>query len=656
MVFLILAFSIILLISLYSVGNIINKKLKLNFSGFELIIGYLTIFSIFHLLSIIPTLMNVNYKNLYYIFIIIGILVTYCIFKSIKTIKINRYLFLIITIFICIYFMFDFIISGDSSFYLPLIRSVTNTSNLYTLEPWSGNSGNIGYMYYFVTYEIFIGLFANIFSMDSTIFTVNVITIINLVIIFCTIYSFFSKVVKDKLMVNKLFLIYWFIFIFLNSNLHNVLFTHNAFNIMTNIYAGKTVYLNAFIVFIMYLINRIVVEKRQTDIIILGILNLITPGLSASALFLQLIITIIVFIYLFIYEHIDNNRFYGRFILITFIPLILNYQLIIFAPDFYLGGILFRLGIESIFLLLILFGLLLYFFGNKTLSIYHKSIKKTFYFSLLFIGIISSVFGIIILIKYTTYIKSAISLLPNFSESIYLFGYNLIIFFIVGILAFKFVYKKFPEFSFLFNNYILIILLVFLNPYNFAIVASLITTFNTYHRIIYLIPLHFMITLYLGYLKNKFVLLIWCLLLLIPFVSIFTGIKFMDNTVDPYYKVKKAVVEVGGKLDKQYVIIGDEDFINELPVVTNNYKFIFTATNIRQHNYKTYNYGEKLDLFLIVNEIKAMDVIYFKRLVNKYNVDLIIVYQNSLINNYLKEIYSVNNKLSTEKVSVYNSG
>ncbi len=656
MVFLIFVYSIVILFSIYSVGDVFNKKMNLNFSGFELIIGYLVIFSIFHILSLTPVLLNLNYKFLYYIFYLISLLIIFCIIRTPKTIKINYFLIIITAIFIGFYSLFDFILPGDSSFYLSLIRTVTNTTNLYTFEPWTGNMGNIGFMYYFVTYEVFIGMLAKIFSMDSTIFSVNVMAIVNLVIIFFTAYNFFFKIVKNKFLTNKIFLLYLFIFIFLNSNSHNVLFTHNAFNIMTNIYAGKTIYLNAFVVFVMYLINRIVVEKKQIDIIMLGILNLVTPGLSASALFLQLIITTVVFIYLFVYEHLDNMRFYGRFILITFIPLILNYQLIIFAPDFYLKEIFFRISIEILFLLIMLIGLFLYYFGNKIVNINQLIIKKFFYLNLIFIGIISSVIGIMILIEKTTGIKNAITLLPNLKESIYLFGYNLLLFLILCVLAFKSVYKMFPLYRFLFYTYILLIFLLFLNPYNFAIVVTFITSYNTYHRILYLIPLHFMITLYLGYCKNKFALLIWLFLILIPFVSIFTGIDALNDNINPYYKVKKDIVEVGKKLDRQYTIMAEIDFINELPMVTNNYQFIFTASNIRQYYYNTYNNQEILDFFLLVNEKKEMDVIYFHSLVNKYNVDLIIVYQFSLVNTYLQELYSINYELSTDKVTVYNCG
>ncbi|QVK17133.1 hypothetical protein KHQ81_09555 [Mycoplasmatota bacterium] len=640
----------------YSIGKLITNHFSY-LKGFELVIGMFITFGLFHVISVIPTILNAPVQMIYYItypllglFIILSYTFSYKNFIFHK--EINYFLLTSIIIFIGIYFLFDFIIPGDSSFYLPLIRSVTTQKNIYMIEPWSGITSQMGYMYYFVTYELFIGTLSHLFRMDSTIFTVNVVTFCHLVIILITSYTFLKKIIKDKVKTNYAFLIYLFVFIFLNSNLHRVFFTHNAFNFITNSYTGKTIYLNGLVILLFYLLNRIVSYQNKRDILFLGLFNLITPGLTASALFLQLIMSLVVIIYFIIYQKRQTDRFYGFIILTLLIPIIINYQFIIFASDFYLKSTLFIIGIESLFIVIILIGLFLYYYGNEVINKNQKVIKNIFYGCLILIGVASISGGIYLLATRSNDIYNSVALLPNPLEIIYLYGYNLVIFYILAILGLIYVHKKYPNFQFLFYSYVLIMLLVFLNPFNFPLVGGLITSFRTFHRILFILPIHFMIVLYFVNIKNKKKLLIWLFVIIIPFISIFHGLHPINNS-NFYYKVKNDVVDIGHKLDKPYRIIAEEDFINELSMVTNNYEFVFTVNDMRQVEYKAYDNEELLELILMINNKNQFMAHTFTSLVKKYHIECIIVYKNNPINSNLQKYYHQSESLSTESIIVY---
>ncbi len=644
------------LIIYFAIGSIMSRQFRC-LQGFELISGFVTIFGIFHLLSVLFTIFHASVNYIYFItYPILLLFLIYMMIYQLKLIKININIFLssLILLYIGVFFVFDFIIPGDSTFYLSLIRSVTTQSHIYSLEPWTGNTAPIGYMYYFVTYELFIGSLSHLFHIDSTIFTVNVISILNLIIIFTTIYAFLLKIILDKKKVQYAFLIYLFIFIFLNSNLHAVFFSHNAFNMILLPYAGKTIYINGLIVVIFYLINRIVLYRNKFDIILLGILNLVTEGITASALFLQLIVSIIIIVYLIFYKHDKENRFYGFLIIVLLTPLILNYQFILFAPDFYLKSLTTKVGIESLFTLIILIGLFLYFYKKPFINIKHKLLLKIFYISLILIGICSFGSGIYILIKRSNEVHAAIGLLPNIPHLIYLYGYHLVVFYILTFLSIVVIYKKYPQYRFLFLAYIGLMFLLFLNPYNFPLVGTFITSFPTYHRIVYLLPFHFMIVLYLINLKNKKLLFIVLAVIIFPFTTIFQGLRpiYIDN-INFYYKIPQDVVDIGLKLDKPYQTIAEEEFISEIPLVTNKYKFVFTIMNIRQVEYQTYTNDELLYLYKMINDKVVFNSHNFVELVKKYDIECIIIHQSNPINQELEIYYHKSLDLSTENINVY---
>jgi len=647
---------ILLILYLYNLSGKLVVTYYPFLKGFELIIGFFITFTLFHLLSIIPTLLNSSVQMLYLItYPLLGLFFIFCFIYTYqkRRFKINYFLSIIILSVVMLFFLFDFIIPGDSAFYLSLIRFVSTSKNIYTIEPWSGMSGHLGYMYYFVTYELFIGSLAHLFRIDSTIFTIHVVTTVHLVIIFTTTYTFLHKIIHNNKMVNYAFIIYLYLFFFLNTNLHRVFFTHNAFNIVTLPYAGKTIYLNGIMIFIFYLINRIVTYQNIKDILLLGLMNLILPGLSASALYLQLIITITMIIYLFIYKHDKDNYFYGLLMLILLLPLMMNYQFILFAPDFYLST-RFTIGIEIIFITIIFIGLFLTLYKKHMISFHHVVITKIFYISLILISCLSFGSGIYLLLKRSNEVSAAFKLLPNIGELFYLYGYHLIVFYLLAIISLFHVHQKYPQYRFLFYSFIIIIILVFLNPFTYPLVGSLITSFATYHRIVYLLPLHFMIVLYLIDLENKKTLFLWFIAILIPLTTIFYGLNpIYKNDVNFYYKVPQDIVDIGQKLSKPYRIMTEETILSELPMVTTHYEFIFTVANIRQVEYDTYQNDELFNLYRMINNKSVFNAHTFLYLVKKYQIECIIVYQNNPINQEIQKLYQSSVELSSKNIKVY---
>ncbi len=648
-----LVIALLFLVIYYLTGGLITGMCP-HLCGFELIIGYFLLFGIFHVISVLPAVFHFPVSFIYYTaYPIIVLVIPISIILSVKNkgCKINYFLFVTSLIFISLYFMHDFIVPGDSTFYLSLIRSVNTQKKIYLYEPWSGGYGFPGYMYYFVTYELYLGTLSRIFNLDSTVFTVNVISFIHLVVILSTTYTFFRKILCDKEKTAFTFLLYLFVLCFLNSNLHRVFFTHNAFNLMTNIYAGKTVYLNALVTMEFFLINRIIKLKSNKDIIILSILNLITPGITASALYLQLVISLVIIIYLMIFHCRKNDRFYGFFLLSLLIPLMLNYQFIIYAPDFPFSSWYFKIGIEVIFLIILCIGFILVFYGKTYIFKYHKHLRKLFYLFLALIGVISVIGGTYLLYTKNTEIKNGLSLLPEFKELFFLYGYDLLLFYILGVIGVLKVYKMYPEYRFLFYDYLLIMILVFVNPLTFPFVAYFITSIKTYHRILFIIPLHFINTLYLLNLKRK-VLLIWLILIILPFNTIFNGLNKTAGT-DFYYKVDKDVVLLGHQLDKPYRIIAEEKFINELPIVTNNYYFVFTINDLRQVPYNI-NYNQELyELYLMVNDKSHIPIHTFAELIKKYEIECVIVSKNNPNNDIYAAYFKLAENYSTPNVNVY---
>ncbi|ERJ11050.1 DUF6077 domain-containing protein [Haloplasma contractile] len=656
--------SIIFLILIYFIiGKSILNIFKLRYSGFELILGFIAVLSLFHILSVIPTILNYKisyvYNIVYPVVILTGILISIlALHKRIIIKKPNLFLLISTIILVSIYFLFDFIIPGDSSFYLSLIRSVVTSESIYTLEPWSGTTTeSIGYMYYFVTYEVFIGSLSNLFRMDPTIFTANVIPATHLVIIIYSTYAFLKYIFRSEQKTRYAFLLYLFVFVFLNSGFHRVFFTHNAFNLVTNVYTGKTIYFHAIVLFEFILMDRIVKVRDRKDIWILAILNLITPGLTASALYLQLMITTSLFIYLAVFKPSEPDRFYGKYILKTFIPIMINYCFLLFAKSFIIQGNLFKAIVLGIFAVIIVWGIVMMISGKKFIKENPRFIKRLFYGGLIVVGVVSIGAGIYTLLTRQSDIENGTSLLPNIPEMIYLYGYNLVLFYILAVISFIF-YRKhntiFTRFSL--HYYIIIMLITFVNPINIPIVGGLISSFHTYHRILFILPLHFLIVYYLVHLRNKKVFALWIILIMVPGITIFHGIERIDQNTDFFYKVDKDTLDIGKKieqLDEKPTIIAEEEFINEIPMVTTNYHFIITVNNFRQIDYNVYPHQDREDLFNMVNDTKEIDTDYFETLLKIYQIDLIIIGEDNDLIEYLNEKHELRQDLSSENAIVF---
>lgn len=651
--------ALFLLFLCYSVGFSILKVFKLEYKGFELILGYLGIFGVFHLLSIIPIILNLNVNYVYfgvYPILILVIIVMFIINKKsiIKSIfNLDKKLLISTILLISVYFSLDFVFKGDRSFYLSLIRSTVDSNALYLFNPWTNNIGETpGYMYYFVTYEAFLGTLSKLFFVDSSIFTINVITIVNLTLIIYTTAHFLKRIFPHQY--TKAAMIYLFIFIFLNSNQHRLFFSYNAFNIMKNITAGKTIYLHAMIVLDWILIQNIMKCKRVKDFALLGFISLIVPGLTASALYLQLMITVIIFIY-FIYNAKESDRLYGKYILICVTPIILNYLLILFAPDFYITNPFIRSVIILFFIMILLVGLFLFTSSKHIITRIQPVLKKSLIILLLgLMGITllgTIVFGSTQIDRFTTYNE-----FTGIGEMLYRFVYNLIIFYVLTLLSFIYVYQKKDEieYRYLLIYFILFMLFIFINPLTFPLVALFITTIATYHRTLYIIPVEILIVYYLVHLRNKKQFLIICILIMLPGITIFRGMPFItEHQTDFYYKINKDVVYIGNQLNEgteQPIIIGDKDIMGELPIVTNQIEFKLTYLDIRRKPIKNLELQYVYD---VLNEESTFDYQEFDHIMKKYQFTHIMLFKDNDVTDDLFEHYTVDEDLSHNSIIVY---
>ncbi|ERJ11282.1 DUF6077 domain-containing protein [Haloplasma contractile] len=645
----------------YLVGSSVIRLLKVTIQGFELIVGFLTVFAIFHVLAVFPTILHVNVTVIYYILFLVFIFLTIVLIKS-RTYKripdINWFLVLIMLSFTLTYFIFDFIIPDDAAFYLPLIRSVGTIEELYTMNPWTGEIGDfIGYMYYFVTYEVYIGSIASLLGIDSTVFTVNSISAVNIIIILSSWYGFFRYLFKSRDKANKALLMYLFIFVFLNTHLHGIPFTHTAFNFMTNSFTGKALYFYAIVPFLFVLLNNYAIKQKTKTLVLIGILNLILPGLNASIIYLQLMMMLALLIYFLWFKIKTEYTFYGTYLLVSLTPIMVNYLFLIFAPKFEFNSLAFKLGVLTLFLLVILFAGWLMYSRKKMISHKHHVIKRVLVIALITVSLLTIMVLVLSRPSRTEMnIKGWLYAWPSFTEFMFLYGYDLIIFYTLGTLSFLFIRKQANRrIQFIFNHYLIIMAVLFINPITIPFVATFITSLKTYHRVFYILPVSFMIVYYLLHVGRK-QLAIWTVLILIPGLSIFHDSEPLNEETHFAYKIDYEVLEVSKKfqdLDGRYRIVGDDRFIRELPSVTTNYHQVIPINKLRMMKYNMFQNAKLLDLYEMIHHNKVVDEPYFKSLVDDYQVEMIIVYHNNPINEFLSSTYKLDTKLSSKSIRIY---
>ncbi|ERJ12940.1 DUF6077 domain-containing protein [Haloplasma contractile] len=639
-----LVFAITILFGIYyTTGTSLKHILRLKYKGFNVLVGFLAIFGLFHILAIIPTLLHLPFDLIAYrilplvlMMAVIMTVVRFFYYRHYEFEKINKWLMITTLVFLSLYYLFDFIVFGDASFYLPLIKQNIGVEHVYLDggSPWSGNPNlEIGYMRAFVTYELFVGSLASIFQVDSTIFSVNVMSALNLIIILTSWYSFFSHLFKKEVRGQNAYLLFLFMFICSNVTIHRVFHPLNAFNFMTNLYAGKTIYFYAVLPLFFIIINKVSKLTKGSLFIVLFALNLIVPGLTASSLFMQLILSLSVFAYFLLIRQPEDITL-GKFLLSTLTPLSIHYLVMIFLRTFNHVGILMKMAllITAIFISVSSYYLVLN--DGHILKTKKRIIRLGFIYIYTLIALISTGYFIYFLINHPL----RWNYVGTFIQAHVRNGFNLIIFYAISILGMNYILKdddREHQLSLIFFWLPIILVVLFLNPFTGFLTARLITSFSMYHRILYLFPLGYLAAYFLASKKQYKHLMIYIVLILFPGNSIFNDLRLMHHTDEhPYYRVDHDVVDVGHyfeKQDERFKIIGVTDITRGIRIISTNVELVIDEYDLRQREYNLYKDEDLLNLFLAVNDQAPLLIDDFKSVTSEYEIDKVVVYKNSAI-------------------------
>jgi len=370
--------------------------------------------------------------------------------------------------------------------------------------------------------------------------------------------------------------------------------------------------------------------------------------------------TVSVIFYWIVIEGKTKDRVIGLGILLTVMPLILNYLLLLYAPGFVLPVPGMKWLVILFFACIPLISLLLLFTPDYLMR-KHTMIKKGVYSGLGILYSVVAIVAIIIVIGYRNHLSFSTSGLPDFIESIYLYVYDFILFYALLIIAFRYIYKqrKLLKYRFILVDYVIVMLLLFLNPFTYPIVATVLTSFKTYHRVFFIMPFAFIIVIYLVNITNMKKLISILLLMALPGITIFHDSPWVfQNDTNFYYKTSEGLVELGNEInsrDDQIRLIGEKKVIGDLPFITNNIVLEFTPYNMRHH--KKYENEDLLYVYYVLSDKEEVefDATRFKQIIEAYEFDVIVVDRSNPLVNELDKLYNTDQTLSNAYYVVFSA-
>jgi len=598
MFFSLFCLAILQIIVYESIGSVIKRFFKFESKYMNLIIGYLFSLLIFYLIHIYFILNHYPYafftKTLFPIYLVMMLIFAFFSIKR-KNIYFDYIVIIIIIVYIYHFFTLAFILPGEATHYLSLLQQNINQSIDLTV---------------FQTYTL---LHASFFQINSTIYTVNVMTFIHLFIILYTLFEcccvFFTSTKKCR----YAFLFLLLLFTIVNSNIREVIIPFNAYDFIYFPFTGRAIYLYAIIPFQFTLFYRL--ERKNYFLLLL--INLSCMGFTSISLFMQLILNLAFSLTLMIMK-----SYHFPLLLVTIFPLFFHLIVYTYQPNI-------NLIFFIVFCLLTAYTALISYqrkYPHKSVLLY-----ASIGFLILLLGLYYYLY---------THLKIGIKeelILPltdrykHEHSQFYLF-YGLSIYALLKLsranLAFKRVLFYLP----------IIVVILLINP---VTAYFLFSNQIPYTYLFFLMPLSFSI-LYLMIKRTRIIEKLIILLLIVGVQqSIYEPLIPINLTnQNPYYRIDNEVLSLGEYLNQNQElknILVEEQLVNEISVVTKNINILVNYQNIKDIDKKIFD-ENILMIYFMINDKIPFDLLQFIELIDLYDIDAIIVDKNKTINPYLNTL------------------
>ncbi|WP_237252715.1 DUF6077 domain-containing protein [Turicibacter bilis] len=302
---------IFLLLASIAVGLKVNKSVSIvAFDkihplslGFFVILGiYQLIAWPFMLLHFSTTILAIL-TSIIILALVVLIIREWCaLINYLKQSFIKKHNWLIICCFILFTFLYTILRSLDTywdfNFYLPLIGTNVESDFLNVIDPWSGQSGNLSWMYNYQGYYVLMAMLSKLFSVDSTLLMIWLPSLLSFLIFPCVVLDGI-ELLTPKL--HKKYRILSFMIVFFLSvfNLNFLEFSYYGANY------------RLFILSYLLLLIMIYLKHPNRRLLLVTVL-IMTAHLSthSTALFISVMILLLLFLYLVWFRYADYFNFF----------------------------------------------------------------------------------------------------------------------------------------------------------------------------------------------------------------------------------------------------------------------------------------------------------------------------------------------------------
>lgn len=512
MIRLLIIFSIFIFLFLptcYNFGNIVLKKIKLDFNKYlKIFVGAFSLIALFQI-AYYPA-MTLQLSSTY--LMIVGTII--CIFLLIidiinikEFINIYKDKYILFGLFIsCIIFFiyirtmpYDFW-GFDDSFYLPFMYENSNTTKLLSVQPRTGQSINKLINIYATQGYYMIGSFLiGIYNILKPILDLkfNYVSIVYYLIAFPTFFMLVNLCIgMAKEICNKKWQKYLFICLFIFFSVTLPIDCNLLNNLFMTGYIGPFVSLTLYVPFTLFSMFKYFNGNRNYA----KLLCILFFALLSIASFNIFLILILLYTLIFLQILFKKKKYLNDYMILAF-------PLLIFLSDFVIqsNGLAFIMEIFVIILYI------LYFIFNKYILKIEKQVIKILEIVVYTLPILVFLMSLVMItlqvsVSTTTYeyIESLLNtFIPLFGTLAFHYSYFVVtIFYLVYLIIWIYAYKNKDNKIKPILYYYLVISLVFLNPVCISFVSTYITS-QTYNRLFILLFNPYIVYLVVSYVLKK---------------------------------------------------------------------------------------------------------------------------------------------------------
>lgn len=562
----IIVISLIHLLGYDLIGKGVKRIFKINFSGMNLLIGYSFSLLLFYLYIVIIGR---------YSFLLFLILLIPFIYKGLDK-KVNYDLLIIgiIILYITHFFTLTFVSPVEAKEYLINLNRNLNLS----------------------VFQTFTLLEAKFFKLHPVLYTINIMTIINLFIILYTIFECMEVLFTKKRIRRLAFLLFLLLFTVVNSPNKNVPISQNAYLFLFHPFSGKAFYLYALIPFQFILFYKL--DKKNDLLLVL--INLSCMAFTSISVFMQIILNLSYVVVLIL---IKNREYLYRFVFLSLYPLLIHF--IIFKDTF-----------KGLFLFIILLAIL--FLIISWIKYNHK--YKESNLSLYSVVILLILFSFMYISNLDFDFWKTLTNFPheNKGKTIIVLYYGLLIYSLIKL------YKDKTKITRIFFIFQIVLIFVVVNPLTVFILLRFKYSFI---NLLFLLPSTF--TIIYVFFKHTKIIEKTLIILLIISVSqtVYYPLEPINQTkLNVYYRFNKEAIDISLYLNKHKKIeniIVSENIRNEILINTKTNVLIDENDDITFVN-------------LMINDIVPFDLFQFIETIESSHIDAIIIDKDKMVNSYLK--------------------